>query len=384
MFSSRTPGDLAPNELARVLASQVQAGHALIDLTASNPTTAGLPGAEAWQARVAEALSAGAREVYAPDPRGLASARAAVRGYHAARGLDLATDDIVLTASTSESYGFLFKLLCDPGDEVLVPAPSYPLFAHLAELDAVVARAYPAGTVPELGPRTRAVIVVSPNNPTGAVLDRAGLRALEAVAARAGAAIIGDEVFADYIHDAGAAARRASVLAAEDALAFGLGGLSKAAGLPQLKLGWIGVAGPPDLRAQALARLELIADTYLSVSTPVQAALPALLDVGAEIRAAIQARVAGNRRALLGSGLDAAPPAAGWYAVVRLGPGQDDEATAAALLAEDRVQVYPGYFFDIPSDERGAEWLVLSLLPSPADFAEGVRRLAARLTGAGT
>lgn len=383
MFSSRTPDDLAPNDLAELLASQHHAGHAIIDLTASNPTTAALPGAEAWQARVAGALAEGARAAYEPDPRGLASARAAVRDHHAARGLDLATDDIVLTASTSESYGFLFKLLCDPGDEVLVPAPSYPLFAHLAQLDAVAARAYPAGTVPAFGPRARAVIVVSPNNPTGAVLDRDGLRALEHAAARAGAAIIGDEVFADYVHDPDTAARRASVLAAEGALAFGLGGLSKAAGLPQLKLGWIGVAGPRALRAEALARLELIADTYLSVSTPVQAALPALLDVGAEIRAAILARVAGNRRALSGSALDAAPPPAGWYAVVRLRPGQDDEATAAALLAEDRVQVYPGYFFDIPSDERGAESLVLSLLPPPGDFAEGLRRLEARLARAG-
>jgi len=196
-------------------------------------------------------------------------------------------------------------------------------------------------------------------------------------------AVIGDEVFADYIHDAEAAGRYTSVIACWRALAFGLGGLSKAAGLPQLKLGWIVVAGPRALCEQALARLDLIADTYLSVSTPVQAALPALLEIGAEIRAAIAARVRENLRVLLGAGLDVIAPPAGWYALLRVAPGQngedseDDEHWAAALLAEDQVQVYPGYFFDIPPDQ--GQFLVVSLLPPPEDFAEGVRRLAARL-----
>lgn len=383
MFSSRTPDDLEPNDLARLLEAQQATGRRLIDLTASNPTTAALPGAAAWQERVAQALAQGARAPYAPEPRGLPGARATVAAYYRARGIEVAADRILLTASTSEAYGFLFKLLCDPGDEVLIPAPSYPLFAHLAELDAVSVRSYEDGTVPVMGPRVRAVIAVSPGNPTGAMLDAAGVDALDRAAAAAGVAVIGDEVFADYIHDPGAAAGYASVLACRRALAFGLGGLSKAAGLPQLKLGWIAVAGPPALCEQALARLDLIADTYLSVSTPVQAALPALLDLGAEIRAAIAARVRENRRVLLDSGLDVIPPPAGWYALVRLGrgagagAGEDDESWAAALLAEDHVQVYPGYFFDIPSEH--GQFLVVSLLPPPDDFGEGVRRLAARL-----
>lgn len=386
MFSSRTPDDLEPNDLARLLEAQQASGRRLIDLTASNPTTAALPRDAAWQERVAQALAQGARAPYAPEPRGLPSARAAVAAYYRARGMDVAVERIVLTASTSEAYGFLFKLLCDPGDEVLIPTPSYPLFAHLARLDAVEVQLYEDGTVPAMGPRTRAVITVSPGNPTGAMLDAAGLAALDHAAAAAGVAVIGDEVFADYIHDADAAARYTSVLASRRALAFGLGGLSKAAGLPQLKLGWIAVAGPPALCEQALARLDLIADTYLSVSTPVQAALPALLDIGAEIRAAIAERVRENRRVLLGSGLDVIPPPAGWYALVRLAPGaggpddeddEDDEYWAAVLLAEDQVQVYPGYFFDIPSDQ--GQFLVVSLLPPPEDFAEGVRRVEARL-----
>ncbi len=299
--------------------------------------------------------------------------------------LSLDPHHIVLTASTSESYGFLFKLLCDPGDEVLIPAPSYPLFAHLAELDAVRVRSYEDGTVPDIGPRTRAIITVSPGNPTGAMLDVNRLGALAQAAAAAGVALIGDEVFADYIHEPEAAARYTSVLAARQALAFGLGGLSKAAGLPHLKLGWIAVSGPVTLREQALARLDLIADTYLSVSTPVQAALPALFDIGAEIRAAIAGRVRENRRVLLDAmveaRLDVIPPPAGWYALVRLAPGHDEEDAAAALLTEDRVQVFPGYFFDIPS-EHDAQHLVVSLLPPPEVFAEGVRRMQARLARA--
>lgn len=388
MFSSRTPDDLEPNQLARLLEEQHAAGSELVDLTASNPTTAALPGAAAWQERVAQALAEGARAVYAPDPRGLLGAREAVcqyyrrrgRGHDAAPGLDLSLDPhhVVLTASTSESYGFLFKLLCDPGDEVLIPAPSYPLFAHLAELDAVRVRSYDDGTVPDIGPRTRAIITVSPGNPTGAMLDAGRLGALAQAAAAAGVALIGDEVFADYIHEPEAAACYTSVLAARQALVFGLGGLSKAAGLPHLKLGWIAVSGPAPLREQALARLDLIADTYLSVSTPVQAALPALFDIGAEIRAAIAGRVRENRRVILETRLDVIPPPAGWYALVRLAPGHDEEDAAAALLTEDRVQVFPGYFFDIPS-EHDAQHLVVSLLPPPEVFAEGVRRMQARL-----
>jgi alanine-synthesizing transaminase len=400
VFSSRTPDDLEPNDLARLLESEQAAGRRLIDLTASNPTTAALPGAAAWQERVARALAQGALAPYAPEPRGLPAARAAVAAYYRARGLDIASERIVLTASTSEAYGFLFKLLCDPGDEVLIPAPSYPLFAHLAQLDGARVQSYEDGTVPAISRRTRAVIAVSPGNPTGAMLDAAAVDALDRAAAAAGVAVIGDEVFADYVHDPDAAARYTSVLACRRALAFGLSGLSKAAGLPQLKLGWIAVAGPPALCDQALARLDLIADTYLSVSTPVQAALPALLEIGADIRAAIAARVRANRRVLLDAGLDVVPPPAGWYALVRLAPGpghdddppdpasdaaapatseadQDDEYWAAALLAEDHVQVYPGYFFDIPSDQ--GQFLVVSLLPPPDDFAEGVRRLTARL-----
>lgn len=403
MFSSRTPADLAPNALAELLAqSSPEAPNAaadaapdatpaaspdaagFIDLTVSNPTAVALPGLAQVRERVAQALAEGARAPYRPDPRGLLSAREAVCAYLAARGHDIDPGHIVLTASTSESYSYLFKLLCDPGDEVAIPSPSYPLFAHLAELEGVAVRAYPAGGVPAPSARTRAIITVSPNNPTGGFLERPQRDALEDLAAGPRPlAIIGDEVFADYIHDPADAARYASVLGCERALSFGLGGLSKAAGLPQLKLGWIALRGPDALRDEALTRLEHIADTYLSVATPVQAALPALLRLGAEIRAAIAARVRENLAHLHASRVRARrlrvlPSPAGWYALLRLPLGRDDEATATELMRAARVHVYPGYYFDLPSDIDDA-YLVLSLLPAPALFAAGVERLAAHL-----
>lgn len=375
MFSSRTPAVLDANALAQLTEERRAAGVALLDLTAANPTTAELPGAAAWRTAIGAALAAGAEQAYEPQPRGLPAARIAIAAELGRRGVRLDADHVVLTASTSEACTFLFKLLCDPGDEVLAPRPSYPLFEHLAALDAVALRGYPEGEVPALGPRSRAIIVVSPGNPTGAVLDAAGLAALDAACADAGCALIGDEVFADHVHDPDTAARMVSVAAAERALSFALGGLSKTAGMPHLKLGWIAVAGPAPLRDEALARLDLIADTYLSVATPVQAALPRLLAIGAEVRAAIRARVGENRAALTASGLAATPVQAGWSALLALPRGLDGENAAATLLAEDGVQVYPGYFFDIERDDC----IVVSLLPPPQRFAEALARIAARL-----
>jgi aspartate/methionine/tyrosine aminotransferase len=306
------------------------------------------------------------------------------------RGFPVGADRVVLSASTSEAYAFLFKLLCDPGDEVLVPRPGYPLFEFLATLESVRVRAYPlahdgewhvdvAALQSAVGPRTRAIVVVSPHNPTGACLKGDELDALEALCAERSIALVSDEVFADFSFRDDP---RRAVGAARDgpALAFALGGLSKSCGLPQLKLAWTAVTGPEPLRLEALARLEVVADTYLSVSTPVQVAAPELLARREELQAPIRARVRGNLEALraaIGPGCPASllEPEGGWSAVLRVPATRTEEERVTRLLEERDVLVHPGYFFDFPHEA----FLVLSLLPPEADFAEGVARLLADL-----
>ena len=234
-------------------------------------------------------------------------ARRAVAADYARRGIGVDAERIVLTASTSEAYSLLFKLLAAPGDDVLVPRPSYPLFELLTTLDGLAARPYDleyhgiwsidlASIERAVGPRTRALLVVNPNNPTGSFVSRVEIDRLAAICGPRGIALIVDEVFADYELDADEAADRARVLTRNDVLVFGLGGLSKSIGLPQLKLGWIAVAGPDRIVAEAIGRLELMCDTYLSVSTPVQLAAAELLDRGAAVRSQIAARVVGQLR----------------------------------------------------------------------------------------
>jgi alanine-synthesizing transaminase len=380
-FSPRTPADIEPNRLSQLVDRLRREGRHLIDLTTSNPTAVGLgyPDAE-----LAEALGAGATAPYAPSPRGLVSARRAVADFLASRAA-VDPEHIFLTASTSEAYGFLFKLLCAPGDEVLVPRPSYPLFEHLARLEGVESRSYALGPAPrfaldpdrvevELGPRTRAVVVVSPNNPTGSVASAAALGELAELCGGRGVAIIADEVFAEYPAAGGPPVPTA--LAAAGALVFALGGLSKSCGLPHYKLGWAAVGGPPDVRDEAVLRLEHIADAYLSASGPVMRALPRLLQLGREIRRAIAARVEASRaaagRALAGAtGARLLPGDGGWSAVVELGREVDEEELALALADEHDVLIQPGYFFDF---DRGAH-AVVSLLAAPHDLERGLRAL---------
>jgi alanine-synthesizing transaminase len=385
MFSRRTPDELAANRLAEAVERRRAAGLEIIDLTSSNPTEVGIAyPAEALAAALAESAAA----PYRPDPRGLLVARQAVAATFAARGGEAPPEHIFLTASTSEAYGFLFKLLCDPGDEVLVPRPSYPLFEHLARLEAVHARPYRLGPSPdfaldpdrvevELGDATRAVVVVSPNNPTGQAAGAAALAELAGLCAARRLALISDEVFADHHGDA---PPPPTALAAGHALRFALGGLSKSCGLPHFKLGWIAAAGPPDLVAAALARLEHIADSYLSAATPVMAALPRLLAIGAGIRAAIAQRVASNRRRathlLAGSGARLLPAEGGWTACLELDPSTDEEELALALAERHGVIVHPGYFFDF---DRGAHAVVSLLVPGER-LERGLAALVA-LTG---
>jgi len=386
--SGRLPHDLSPNRLTAAVAARRAAGRPLLDLTESNPTRVGLPYPEDLLAPLGDRR--GLR--YAPEPFGVAGAREVVSTEYARRGVVVPPTRIALTASTSEAYALLFKLLCDPGDRVLVPQPSYPLFEHLTALEAVTAVPYAldahagwrldvAAVAAAIDARTRAVLVVSPNNPTGSTLDRDELEALASLAASRDIALIGDEVFADYPLDGGG--HGVSVLQQARALAFGLGGLSKSVGLPQVKVAWIGVAGPAAAIDEALGGLEIAADTFLSVSTPAQLALGELLRGGAVVRAAIQDRLAANLAALrqavrATSSMSLHEPRGGWSAVLQVPATRSEESLALALVEADGVVVHPGYFFDFPREA----FVIVSLLPEPAEFRDGVARVIARATDA--
>src|SRR5690349_16370484 len=359
MFSARLPASLAVNALTRALAALRAQDVPILDLTETNPTRVGIAYPEALLAPLADPASL----AYAPSPRGLLSAREAIAIDYVRHGLDVAPDRIYLTASTSEAYSLLFKLLCDPGDEVLVPRPSYPLFEHLTMLDGVRAVPYALeyhgvwsldldSLRAAITPRTRALLVVSPNNPTGSMLKARELEAIAGLCACHDLALIGDEVFIDYVFEGGSA-DRVSVLMqpqphaqtppqpqTEPPLTFALGGLSKSAGLPQLKLGWIVMTGPGARVAEASERLDLICDTYLSVATPVQRAAAALLEQGTIVRDRIQSRLDANRRALLralapASGCSLLHLEGGWTAVVRVPAIQGEEALVLDLLTQD-------------------------------------------------
>ena len=379
-FSRRVPADLRANRISETLA---RLGAPAFDLTVSNPTACGIP----YPDDVLTPLANPAALRYRPDPRGRREARAAVAEEYRRHGVTLDPDRIVLTASTSEAYAFLFKLLCDPGETVLTPLPSYPLFEHLARVEGVGAQAYhlepEAGWRPDLdeiaaaGDEVRGVIVVHPNNPTGSLVQAADATDLARLCRRRGWALIADEVFLDYPLDAGDAA---SFTAASEALTFTLGGLSKSVGLPQLKLAWIAVSGPDEEVGTALERLEFIADTFLSVATPVQLALPELLRTGAVVRAAIAARCRANLAGLRAAApvcpaVSVLPVDGGWSAVLRFPAVIGEEELVLALLTHDGVAVQPGFFFDFPRDG----YLVLSLLPPPEVFHNGVERLLARM-----
>lgn len=380
MFSSRLNWSLRPNRLSALLEAKRAAGANVLDLTESNPTCAGLAYP---QAEILAALSDADALRYHPSPRGLDSAREVVAGYYRDRGSKIDRENVLLTASTSEAYAYLFKLLANPGDEILAPRPSYPLFEFLADLESVHIRQYPLrydgvwhvdfdALEQAITARTRAIVVVNPNNPTGSFLKHAELDRLDSLAAERGLAILSDEVFRDYAF--ADETNRVSTLAGDrQALTFSMSGLSKIAGLPQMKLGWIAANGPHG--KEALDALELIADTYLSVSTPVQVALPSLLALASGIMEQVRQRTASNlarlRETMLGSAATLLRTEGGWYAVLQVPRTRTEEEWTLKLLGESNVLVQPGFFFDFESEA----FLVLSLLPEPAKFAEGVSRL---------
>jgi len=395
-LSRRLPWDQACNALAAEVADRKEQGLTTIDLTESNPTRVGLVYPEA---ELADILRRHASPDYPPHPLGLPEAREALAAALSRPGDQVARDDLVLTASTSEAYSYLFKLFGDPGDEVLTAAPAYPLLDELARLDALVLRHFrlepgrrfalgPGELERALTPRTKLLALVHPANPTGSFLSRAEQDAVVELCTARGLPWICDEVFADYPLEGkageGARARqnsRAGAAAArEETLAFSLGGLSKSAGLPGWKLGWIRVGGPAAERRRIVAALERVADAYLSVSTPVQRALGDVLALAPAIRAAILERLSRNLAALEGAfaGLPAVEiyrPEGGWSAVLRVPRLTTDEDLVLGALRQAGILVHPGYFFDFETDG----FLVLSLLPEPDKFSGGVRRLAEHL-----
>jgi alanine-synthesizing transaminase len=370
VFSSRLNWNLAINRLSLLAAQKKHAGAPMIDLTESNPTLAGFE----YPPEIAEALADRGALRYSPSPRGLESAREAVSEYYSGQ---IAPSRILLTASTSEAYSYLFKLLADPGDEILTPRPSYPLFDYLASLESVVTKQYPLrydgswhidfDTLEKsVASRTRAIVVVNPNNPTGSFLKHSESERLESL----GVPLISDEVFSDYAF-APDPARVDSLAGPRRTLTFSMSGLSKIAGLPQMKLGWIVASGPG--HEEALDRLELIADTYLSVSTPVQIALPNLLasTVNEQIRHRTSANLKFLRASAAGSPLQVLNVEGGWYATIQVPRVRSEEDWALLLLDEHDVLVQPGFFFDFESEA----FLIVSLLTPPEVFAEGVRRI---------
>jgi alanine-synthesizing transaminase len=383
MFSDRTGWNLEENRLSRALAEGRASGQPIFDLTRSNPTECGF----AYDGETIQRTFAPEGTLrYAPDPRGMKAAREAVCAYYAAQELPVGIDSLVLTSGTSEAYSFVFRLLCNPGDEVLIPAPGYPLFDFLADLCDVKLVRYPlfydhgwqidfAALAAASSAKTRAVVVVHPNNPTGHYASASERAQLSHFCAKKGIALIADEVSLDFsLKDP----REQSFLSSNGVLTLALSGISKICGLPQMKLAWIAVAGPAQLKKDALARLEVIADSYLSVGTPVQLAAPALLAMRISFQAQVMDRVRANLRELAGqlsaqSACNQLASDGGWSAVLRVPAVQSDEDLALALLTQRRVYLHPGHFYDFAQPGH----LVGSLIVSGQEFAEGLRRVLA-------
>lgn len=382
-FSTRTNWHREPNRLTRLREEIRNAGGKVIDLTLTNPTEAGI----AYPSKkILHAFAQPEALHYRPDPRGLLSARHAVAEYYSAKGIIVDPDSIILTASTSEAYAFVFRLLCEPGDAILIPTPSYPLFEFLAQVNDVACQSYKlqydgvwhidlASVRSAITDKTKAIVVVSPNNPTGTFLKKSEHEELVSIAREAGCALIVDEVFSDYGFESDED-RVVSTAGTSKALTFTLNGLSKMAGLPQLKLGWIAVSGEEEHKKEALARLEILADTFLSVNTPVQVGLTEIMRHGVGVREGIARRIRENYKTLKSVISHQSPctllqTEGGWSAILRVPNTRTDEEWALFLLRECGVLVQPGYFFDF----HGSAYLVVSLLAEPESFRGGVKRM---------
>src|SRR3989441_8988294 len=377
MFAKRTNWNLTPNRLSEALAAHRAAGKPLIDLTVSNPTECGF---EYDSSAILDALRNPAALSYEPNPRGLESARRAVAGYYADRHEDVSAEDIFLTTSTSEAYSYVFRTLCNPGDELLIPSPSYPLFDFLADIQDVSLVRYPLlydhgwqidfrALEQAITPRTRGVIVVHPNNPTGHFAKQAEIEKLNSICSARELAIIADEVFLDFELDGNLAA---SFAANRGAPTFTLSGLSKISGLPQMKAAWLIAIGPQQWKSEALARLEVIADTYLSVNAPVQLAIPRFIQQHHAFQKQVMSRVRRNltelgRQLAMQKVCSRLTVEGGWCVVLRVPATRSDEDLAIELLTAHGVSVHPGHFYEFASDG----YLVVSLITPERTWAEG-------------
>jgi alanine-synthesizing transaminase len=382
VFADRTNWNLKANPLSEALAQHRAAGKPLLDLTASNPTECGFT----YDSRaILQTLANPASLTYDPDPRGLLSARRAVAAYYAARSAEVSADSIILTTSTSEAYSFVLRTLCNPGDEILIPEPSYPLFAFLADIQDVKLVPYPLdydygwqinfhALQRAITPRTRGVVAVHPNNPTGHFTKPHELEKLNEICFSRNLAIIADEVFLDFTLQE---SQSPFTLAQNDrVLAFTMSGLSKISGLPQMKAAWLVTDGPEQLKSQALARLEIIADTYLSMNAPVQHAIPALLEQRRSFQAQLLTRARKNlaesdRQLATQRSCARLVVEGGWYAVLRVPATRSDEDLAIELLSRKNIYVHPGHFYDFSSEG----FLIVSLITRGEEFAEGLKRL---------
>jgi aspartate/methionine/tyrosine aminotransferase len=383
MFSRRTDWKLTHNRFTQAQQELRLQGRELLDLTVSNPTEAEL---HYDKEAILRALVNPAALDYDPQPKGLRSARDAVSNYYRERheGFEVDPECMVLTTSTSEGYSYVFRLLCNPDDEILVPKPSYPLFEFLADLQDVKLIPYPLIydhgwqiDFPSLSEavthRTRAVVIVHPNNPTGSYVSTVEQAELNSFCKKHGLSLIVDEVFLDYAHDS---ANRQSFASSRDVLTFTLSGISKISGLPQMKLAWIVVSGPDDLVNTAMNRLEVIADTYLSLNAPVQLAAPAFLEQRSVVQPILRDRIRENLSELdrllsLQKACQRLAVEGGWYAILRVPVTQSGEELAIGILREKSVLVHPGHFYDFPSDG----FLILSLITPASRFRQGCERL---------
>jgi alanine-synthesizing transaminase len=388
MFSDRSNWDLSPNSLSILLQNKKSAGDAIFDLTESNPTRIGL---DYDSKEILAALSQPQSLAYEPDPRGLVQAREAIATYYADQGEHVDLDAIFLTASTSEAYSILFKLMGNPGEEILIPRPGYPLLPYLACFEGVNAVSYPLRYDDRKGwfidmdvlqalinPKTKAIVLVNPNNPTGSYVNRQELTAFGTVCRDYDLALIVDEVFSDFMATENPGRVRTAVNHS-NSLTFVLNGLSKMVGLPQVKLGWMVVNGDPDRSAQALSRLEMMLDFYLSPSTPVQHAVKRLLQQRQMIQRQMFSRIASNmgfleEQTAKTSNIRPLIRQGGWYAVIEVFDAVSDEDRILQLLDRDSTLVHPGYFYDFHRDG----FLVVSLLPPVEIFREAITRLISR------
>jgi len=387
MFSGRLNWSFSSNRLSSLLEEKRAEGVEVLDLTESNPTRAGFdyPADD-----VLASLNDPRSLTYEPDPLGLRSAREAVAGYYRRRGQDVSPEELTLTASTSEAYSFLFKILGDPGDRVLIPRPSYPLFDYLASVESLVADSYSLVYDGSWGidletirrriePRTRALLLVHPNNPTGSYVKKTEHDALITMCREQRLALIVDEVFADYAIEEDSN-RLLSFVGETTVPTFVLSGLSKISALPQMKLAWIWTGGPQDLRQEARQRLEQLGDLFLSVGAPVQHAAARFLALAPAMQSAICARLTENFGLLRSklhhpATLEVLRTEGGWYAVIRCPQVRSSEEWALAFLDSDDTLIHPGYLFDFPNEA----YLVVSLLTEPAIFAKGIERLSLRV-----